>query len=269
MEREIRVGASSDGNRQVFRHDKLARSLAVRWWADMERSPEIRAAVKEGKMFGLLVSEPTETSIQEAAHTMSSETHDEQTPDLQSSWVQLIACSGQLGGLWNPPGWAPSLLDHHKVAGASWRAQRDLHRFTYQIQQAHQKGDAVGVAELKRLRRARSEQHADELRRATVLTPLIGAPLALSELWVDAATGVGACCAPKLICWAARCGLKPLGIAEFQITYHDSVAPRPPRAELITRVATPHYDLSFYAPCHARCVPLLPFLLNGERESSS
>ena len=258
------MSASSGDGLQVFEHDELARSLAVKWWSEIDRSPEIHAATQEGKMFGLLVGEPAGTSIQETAHLDPMESH-----QVGSSWVQLRACSGQLGGLWNPPGLAPSLLDHQKIAGASWRAQRDLHRFTHQIEQAHRRGDMTRVIELKRLRRARSKEHADELRGATLLTPLIGAPLALSELWTDAATGVGECCAPKLICWAAQREIKPLGIAEFQVTYYDSTAPRPPRAELITRVTTPHYDLTFYAPCHARCVPLLPFLLNGERESNS
>ena len=187
-----------------------------------------------------------------------------------SRQVYIVACSGQLGGLWNPSGWAPSLINHQQISGDSWRAQRDLHRLTHQIVQANQRRDQDQARALKQSRRDRSRRHADVIREATLLTPLIGSSRSLSDFWPDAATGVGECCAPKLICWSAQLGIHPIGLAEFQVTYHHrSGSPRTPRAELITHLSTSEYDLSFYAPCHPRCRPLLPFLINGEVESNS
>ena len=188
----------------------------------------------------------------------------------RSRQVYIVACSGQLGGLWNPYGWAPSLINHQRISGDSWRAQRDLHRLTHRIAQANQRRDQSQVRALKQSRRDLSRRHADVIREATLLTPLIGNSRSLSDFWPDAATGVGECCAPKLICWSAQLGIHPIGLAEFQVTYHHrSRSPRIPRAELITHVSTSEYDLSFYAPCHPRCRPLLPFLINGEVESNS
>ena len=218
-------------------------------------------AAQEGKMFGVLLGK---ASPEHSSHLSLSPPSFSRSSD-QHLHVVLVACSGQLEGVWEPRGWAPSLLDHHQVSGASWRAQRDLHRLTYRVREARRAGSAGLITTLKQERRERSRQHADELRDAVSLTPLIGDPIKLSALWPRAATGVGECCAPKLISWAAQLGVEPLGLAECQFTpTHDDV--RPPRAQLVTSKSVEGGSLSFYEPCEPRCQPLLPFLLRGERE---
>ena len=254
----------------VFGQDAVARDLASAWWCGVERRQDVQVAVKEGKMFGVLIGrylgEPI-AGISDVQDVYPSFAIDHSDP--VSRWVYLVACSGQLGGLWNPHGWAPSLIYHQQIAGESWRAQRDLHRLTQRISQAKQRGATNEVGVLKNKRRQRSRQHANLIRKSTHLTPLVGRPRSLNFIWPDAATGVGECCGPKLICWAAQLGIEPIGVAEFQVTYHDATLTSTPRAELITQSYSPRYTLSFYAPCRARCQPLLSFLVNGEVENSS
>ena len=62
-------------------------------------------------------------------------------------------------------------------------------------------------------------------------------------------SGAGECCAPKLLQYAFKHGLKPVALAEFWIG------------------ATPKNELrregQFYAPCSGRCVPILRFMMQG------
>ncbi|MCH2171996.1 hypothetical protein MK489_14515 [Myxococcota bacterium] len=61
--------------------------------------------------------------------------------------------------------------------------------------------------------------------------------------------GVGECCAPKLLDYAARYGLRPLGLAEFYWCGENSSRHRR-RGQ-------------FFPVCESRCRPLLGFLLCG------
>ena len=61
--------------------------------------------------------------------------------------------------------------------------------------------------------------------------------------------GAGECCAPKLLQYALRHGLKPLALAEFWIG-------APSKTEV-------HREGCFYAPCSGRCVPILRHMLRG------
>jgi tRNA pseudouridine32 synthase/23S rRNA pseudouridine746 synthase len=62
-------------------------------------------------------------------------------------------------------------------------------------------------------------------------------------------SGAGECCAPKLLQYAFKNGLKPYAIAEFWVG------------------ASPHTEIRkegvFYPPCSGRCVPILRHMLEG------
>lgn len=272
--------------------DQEARAEAVVWWRRAALTPEVRRGVAEGKMFGLLLCQVPNT-YQHAEQQGSTCTN---ALPLGASWVDpsrslvsLVAFSGQLDGVWERPGWAPSLLNHHRVAGESWRAQRDLHRLSHNLKLAQRGENAESARELKRMRRERSNEHARYLRDQTFITCMSGEIHALSTLWPDAATGVGECCAPKLLCWAVQLGFEPLGLAEFCIVERRL---RPPRADLLdqhevifsidhstaqrspsggvslqgepSRGDTSPETLSFYAPCRPRCQPLMPLIFDTE-----
>ena len=158
----------------------------------------------------------------------------------------LRAFSGQLQGAWHRAGWCPPLFNAAHVGLASWETQTYLHLLNRKIQE--RQGD---VAELKRARRERSREltkilrEAYELRRLSVEGELERRSLA--EHWPDAPLGVGDCCAPKLLCWAATLKLTPVALVELwwgapQGSFHAGQT---------------------YAPCAERCLPLLGWLLGG------
>lgn len=62
-------------------------------------------------------------------------------------------------------------------------------------------------------------------------------------------SGAGECCAPKLLQYAYRHGLKPLCMAEFW--WGD-----PPKTEL-------RRHLHYYPACRGKCLPILRFMLQG------
>lgn len=158
----------------------------------------------------------------------------------------LRAFSGQLQGAWRRVGWAPPLFEPSAVAQASWETQTTLHTLNRLIEEG--RGD---LAELRRARRASSQALTQTLIESYTLTRRSGGELeriALSALWPGAPLGAGDCCAPKLLCWAASLGLRPVGLVEFWWG-----AARGSHQQGVT-----------YAPCHERCAPLLPWLL-GER----
>jgi len=62
-------------------------------------------------------------------------------------------------------------------------------------------------------------------------------------------TGMGDCCAPKLVQHAVRQGLEPLGMIEFWWGASSRVHPR----------VEGHY----YSACRPKCYPILGFLLRG------
>lgn len=260
----------------LFPENRRAQALAQDYWRALSTYSGVLEAAQEGKMFGLLLGEyqpktqaqldlepPSELkSLVKPSHLVR---HEQRSPQGSPHEVVLFACSGQLGGLWEPRGWAPSLLNHQRVAGQSWRTQRDLHRLTSRIKRAQLISDQSEVVRLKQLRRERSRVHARELHDETWLTPLKGSPVSLSDYWPHASVGVGECCAPKLLCWAAQLGVIPSGLVEFQFVSHDhllsSLPKSSPRAQLINTLEVSQGALSFYTPCEPRCQPILPFLL--------
>jgi hypothetical protein len=67
-------------------------------------------------------------------------------------------------------------------------------------------------------------------------------------------SGVGECCAPKLLNCAARSGLTPVGIAEFYWGGSNKSGSRKPG--------------EFYPCCETRCQPILGFMLCGLNDES-
>ncbi|MBO4621235.1 MAG: RluA family pseudouridine synthase [Paludibacteraceae bacterium] len=61
--------------------------------------------------------------------------------------------------------------------------------------------------------------------------------------------GAGECCAPKLLNYAYKHGLKPLALAEFWVGAPSKTDVRE--------------EGCFYPPCSGRCVPILNFMLQG------
>ena len=266
--------------RSVFEGDHLARRFVLDQWLNEHSShlDDLTLNEPSGKMFGILIGEMNSQKCGDVSSF-------HQNQDLEALAVPLTisqsrhygkerlfvlkAFSGQLNGVWTRPSWAPSLLKHTVIAGESWRVQRALHNLTYKINTLKSDQPPSDIehsqvhAEIRRLKERRtklSRSHADTIRAHTYLTAPSGEVVSLESIWPDASTGVGECCAPKLISLAYRLGLSPLGIAEF---WWGPPPQKPPAAELESaHVHTRAQErLTFYAPCERRCKPLLSRLL--------
>ena len=106
---------------------------------------------------------------------------------------------------------------------------------------------------LKQQRRELSRTLQAQLHNAYVLTNFAGETRSLRELITEGAmpTGMGDCCAPKLLHYAATHDFIPLAMAEFWW-------------------GSPSLDGykiqgEFYGACVERCQPLMGFLLSGRR----
>jgi tRNA pseudouridine32 synthase/23S rRNA pseudouridine746 synthase len=108
---------------------------------------------------------------------------------------------------------------------------------------------------LKQERRELSRTLQTQMHSAYVLTNFAGETRSLRELITEGAmpTGMGDCCAPKLLHYAATNNLTPLAMAEFWWGN--------PSAD--------GYKIQgdFYGACVERCQPLMGFLLSGRRSS--
>ena len=254
---------SSVVNQSIFSRDILARNHALDcilngWVNELNEYVSLQG---EGKMFGVLLG--TWTQVAQLPR-------DVQWVNQDNSVVCIRAYSGQLNGVWHWPSWAPSLLDHHRVAGESWRVQYTLHTLTQEIHKAQNLERANRVILLKKRRAELSREYAQTLRKATTLHALNHQVSSLADWWPTAPTGVGECCAPKLICRAAQLQVKPIGIAEFwwgpepkkipaRVVEKRSILP----LKLQSNIQYPESALTFYAPCETRCMPLMPYLLGS------
>ncbi len=106
---------------------------------------------------------------------------------------------------------------------------------------------------LKRQRRELSRTLQAQMHRAYVLTNFAGETRSLRELITEGAmpTGMGDCCAPKLLHYAATHDLIPLAMAEF---WWGNPSPDGYKNQG-----------EFYGACVERCQPLMGFLLSGRR----
>jgi tRNA pseudouridine32 synthase/23S rRNA pseudouridine746 synthase len=108
---------------------------------------------------------------------------------------------------------------------------------------------------LKKQRRELSRTLQTQMHNAYVLTNFAGETRSLRELITEGTmpTGMGDCCAPKLLHYAATHNLTPLAMAEF---WWGNPSPD-------------GYKIQgeFYGACVERCQPLMGFLLSGRRSS--
>ena len=91
-----------------------------------------------------------------------------------------------------------------------------------------------------------------DLHATYLLTNFRGESKSLTDVFLGTSgipTGTGDCCAPKLLNYAAKHNLTPLGISEFYIGKEN-------------RSKTKEHG-TFYPACSSKCQPILGFLLCG------
>jgi tRNA pseudouridine32 synthase/23S rRNA pseudouridine746 synthase len=139
-----------------------------------------------------------------------------------------------------------------KMARRDFKRERD--QVLQPIKQAIADADAL-MQVLKQQRRELSRTLQTQMHHAYVLTNFAGESRSLRQLITEGAmpTGMGDCCAPKLLDYAANHDLKPLAMAEFWWG-----SPSPDGYKIQGK---------FYEACVERCQPLMGFLLSGRRST--
>jgi len=147
-------------------------------------------------------------------------------------------------------------LDEHSrqdgIARRQFKRQRDA--LLQPLKQAIEQADNR-IYELKQQRKCLSRQLQAQMHASYKLSNFAGESLPLQQLMAGSLpTGTGACCAPKLLHYAATHGLKPLAMAEFWW------GPASINGEKVQG--------EFYGACAERCQPLMGFLLSGLQHRS-
>jgi hypothetical protein len=159
---------------------------------------------------------------------------------------QLRAFSGMLAGAWQLAGWSPPAFDPRRWRELEARYDPEIAQITTSLANCDNPDDRRDL----RARRARCSRAL--MARYHDLYRLMGASgeeRSLEQI-VGAgnmASGMGDCCAPKLLNEAHRRGWRPLSLAEFFV----GVSRRPGH----------RVHGRFYAPCREKCEPLMGFLL--------
>ncbi len=212
--------------RQLDRTRRLGRPLPIEK-PDPRLSTGYLFGKARGKMFGVMVCRQTD-----------------------GTEVILKSFSGQYNGLWEIEGWAPPLFDLQHWHRVNDDPEREIKRLGLEIDSAGP--DNPHGRELIRKRKERSQELMKALHGLYTLHNFRSQARLLAEVFTGGngiPNGAADCCAPKLLNYAARHHLLPLGMAEF---YYG----RP------NRQGTRHHG-QFYPPCHGKCGPILGFMLCG------
>jgi len=162
----------------------------------------------------------------------------------------LKAFSGQYQGRWEVAGWAPPLFDVQEFSLLTQPVERRIKTLGREAQDPML--SPRSREGLLKKRKELSQQLMKEIHGLYRLYNFQGKQHSLVELFADGSgipTGTGDCCAPKLLNFAAKNGLQPLGLAEFYWGRTNKSATRD--------------EGYFYPACRNKCGPILGFLLCG------
>jgi hypothetical protein len=163
----------------------------------------------------------------------------------------LYGFSGQYNGRWLVPGWAGPLFDLKRYRTLHDPAERQIKELTSQMEGASEDQKNTLTAE----RAARSQQLMQKLHALYRLNNFCGSSATLDEVLqtgTNKPTGIGDCCAPKLLNQAAAAALLPVSLAEFYYGRESRSSTRVHRA--------------FYPACTEKCAPLLGYMLCGAQD---
>lgn len=164
--------------------------------------------------------------------------------------VVLRAFSGQYNARWQVEGWAPPLFEVDDFISLTNTREKQIKKLGVQIDRCHRHSDTW--LQLKKERRRLSQQLMRDIHDLYRVYNFRGETASLNDAFIGNSgipTGTGDCCAPKLLNFAAKNNLTPLGISEF---YWGK-----------TNRSGTHSHGSFSSSCKEKCSPLLGFILCG------
>lgn len=176
--------------------------------------------------------------------------------DASGALGTLRAFSGGWADRWQPPGWVPSSSHLAEYASQREQTEAQLAELTARIDtlktQALANAHQVEIEDCKAQRRRISRILTDQIHQAYRFENALGEILPLTAVDTGSPrppTGMGDCCAPKLLQYAIRNRLEPLSMVEFWW------GTSPP--------AIPRIEGAYYGSCAHKCYPILGFLLRG------
>ncbi len=168
----------------------------------------------------------------------------------------LKAFSGQYNGIWEVDGWVPPLFDVQEFTALTQPVEKQIKSLGRKAEDTTLLPDSRN--HLLKKRKVLSRQLMKDIHNLYRLNNFRGKQCSLSDLFSNGSgipTGTGDCCAPKLLNFAARKGLHPLGLAEFYWGRTNKSATR--------------HEGCFYPACLDKCHPILGFLLCGLEEQQA
>ena len=164
--------------------------------------------------------------------------------------VVLRAFSSLNEGIRNVPGWAPSPLSQELWDDMIVPEQMRIKELSRELQSWP--GGSAEYQAVRDKRRVLSRELVRRVQGHYRFKSFRGDERRLAEAYCfnqKIPGGVGECCAPKLLQEAIRCGLKPVGMAEF---YWGGSSKSGDKRQG-----------RFYSCCVQRCQPILGFILCG------
>jgi len=162
----------------------------------------------------------------------------------------LKAFSGQLNGIWEVDGWVPPLFDVKQFERISCDTEKEIKALGRKIDRCTRNSEKWSM--LRKKRRTLSQELMHKIHSLYRLTNFNKETATLAAAYTDSGgipTGTGDCCAPKLLNFAAKNNLKPLGIKEFYWGKENKSKTR--------------QHGTYYSSCSDKCQPILGFLLCG------
>jgi hypothetical protein len=162
----------------------------------------------------------------------------------------LRAFSGQYNGCWLADGWVPPLFAIDEFLALSQMVEPQIKALGLDIEVC--KDHSEKWLALRKARRLLSQQLMEDFRALYQLTNFRGETANLSDVFLGETgipTGTGDCCAPKLLNFAARHQLRPVGLTEFFWGRENHSGTRQ------------HGTCT--ASCMEKCQPILGFMLCG------
>lgn len=152
------------------------------------------------------------------------------------------------------PGEEESLIKESQFMKAEYRRMKKRHRQEIEQLEKRVVDHETEINNLKSIRKAKSEELQRKLFRCYVVSNALGESLDVATIFERRFNrlppgGTGECCAPKLLQYAYRHGLKPVCMAEFWVG-------ESPQGEV-------RHHGHYYPACRSKCLPLLEFMLQG------
>lgn len=163
----------------------------------------------------------------------------------------LRAFSGEWLGRRQPGGWVSS-GQLEGIREEVERTEERLRALTRRIEALEAAQSPAEAAACKAERRGLSRALTDRIHAHYRFENALGEVLPLNRVETGGRrppTGMGECCAPKLLQHAVRHGLEPLGMVEFWWGASPGTEPR--------------VEGAYYSACRRKCYPILGFLLRG------